>query len=172
MKIIHITGPESSGKTSLAHFLSQHLPQSLLVEEFAREWLSTRNRTDYSPEEVLEMFEGQQALWKQALLSKKDILIFDTDTVVYSIWFSYQYGIEHKHIEAAHSQWIPDTTILCAPDIPWEYDPLRSNPFDRELLFEFYERKLQSLQRSFIVARGTDERRNAQVLREILAQLS
>ena len=37
-------------------------------------------------------------------------------------------------------KWILDTKdnytyyLLCRPDIPWEPDPLRENPFDREII--------------------------------------
>lgn len=172
MKIIHITGPESTGKTSLAYFLHNSLPNSILVEEFAREWLASRNRIDYSKDEVLEMFDGQKLLWEKALQSKKDFIIFDTDTVVYSIWFSYKYGINNDQIESSHVHFIPSITVLCAPDIPWESDPLRSNPNDREDLFVLYQKKLQSLNRSYIIAKGLNDQRNLSVLSQIKLNLA
>ena len=35
--------------------------------------------------------------------------------------------------------------IYYKPDIPWESDPLRENPYDRIKLFEIYKMELDNL---------------------------
>jgi nicotinamide riboside kinase len=56
LKII-VTGPESSGKTTLCNALSKHfnLPFS---KEYAREYLNTLKR-DYNPDDLLKIAKGQ-----------------------------------------------------------------------------------------------------------------
>jgi nicotinamide riboside kinase len=47
-----------------------------------------------------------------------------------------------------------DHYFLCAPDIPWEPDPLRENPSDRDRLFEIYQRELVAFNRPFTILKG------------------
>jgi nicotinamide riboside kinase len=48
---------------------------------------------------------------------------------------------------------------LCAPDIPWEDDPMRENPDDRHLLFEKYVNVLNTYKKDFIIVSGLHDER-------------
>jgi nicotinamide riboside kinase len=48
---------------------------------------------------------------------------------------------------------------LCAPDIPWEPDPLRENPLNREMLFGLYLEQLEKYGRNFTILTGHLENR-------------
>ena len=52
-----------------------------------------------------------------------------------------------------------DLWLLCKPDLPWEPDPLRENPDDRERLFERYEELLDQLGKPYAVISGAGELR-------------
>jgi nicotinamide riboside kinase len=52
-----------------------------------------------------------------------------------------------------------DLYLLCNTDLPWEYDPLRENPDDRERLFELYKKELEDRGFSFAIISGTGKER-------------
>jgi nicotinamide riboside kinase len=150
-KII-VTGPESSGKTTLSKNLSQHL-NSKLVNEFARYYLQ-KNNNKYNFESLLEIAQNQLKLENQ----KSQIIICDTDLITIKIWSEYKFG--------KCDSWILDKIntqkkeqriyLLCKPDINWEYDPQRENELDRDKLFNIYKKELISLEHKFWIIKGNN----------------
>jgi nicotinamide riboside kinase len=159
MHKIIVTGPESSGKTTLCKALSRHfnLPFS---KEYAREYLDTLNR-DYNQEDLLKIAKGQ-------LKSEQNTQLLDTDLITIKIWSKYKYGSCDKWIlEQIEKQKSENRFyLLCKPDIPWKADPLRENPNDREELFEIYKKELESLAQNYFIVEGEniDEQAIYQVL--------
>ncbi len=49
--------------------------------------------------------------------------------------------------------------FLCRPDIPWEPDPLRENPHDRDRLFDIWERELKARDLPYTIIEGGREQR-------------
>jgi len=49
-----------------------------------------------------------------------------------------------------------DLFLLCKPDLPWEADPLRENPDDREELYQRYLKALQDMNANFFEISGLD----------------
>ncbi|MFZ4783925.1 MAG: AAA family ATPase [Flavobacteriales bacterium] len=152
MKLIIITGPESSGKTTLAEKLHQANDHSVLVPEYARIWLEEYHPDgNYSKHDVRQMFDGQVILWKASLETGAQCVIWDTDPLVYKIWLKEMYNEVWSEVE----EWLDFVKkamyILCKPDLPWEYDPLRSNPHDRDRLFELYKIELEKKNIPFII---------------------
>ena len=143
LKVI-VIGPESSGKTTLCKALSKHfnLPFS---KEYAREYLEKLNR-NYNQDDLLKIAKGQ-------LKSEQNTQLLDTDLITIKIWSEYKYG--------SCDNWILDQIekqktekriyLLCKPDIPWEADPLRENPNDREELFEIYKKEIESLEHDYFI---------------------
>ena len=144
MHKIIVTGPESSGKTTLCKALSKHfnLPFS---KEFAREYLYMLNR-DYNQKDLLKIAKGQ-------LKSEQNTQLLDTDLITIKIWSKYKYGSCDKWIlEQIEKQKSKNRFyLLCKPDIPWEADPLRENPNDREELFEIYKKEIASLEHDYFI---------------------
>jgi nicotinamide riboside kinase len=159
MHKIIVTGPESSGKTTLCKSLSKHfnLPFS---KEYAREYLDALNR-DYNQEDLLKIAKGQ-------LKSEQNTQLLDTDLITIKIWSKYKYGSCDKWIlEQIEKQKSENRFyLLCKPDIPWKADPLRENPNDREELFEIYKKELESLAQNYFIVEGEniDEQAICQVL--------
>ena len=56
---IAITGPESSGNTTLSKSLNKHYKESVLISEFAREYLHKLNRK-YQYSDLLNIAKGQK----------------------------------------------------------------------------------------------------------------
>lgn len=138
MNKVIITGPESSGKTTLCENLAQHFKLSF-SKEFARFYLE-KNGGNYNQSDLLEIAKGQ-------LLSEKNHQILDTDLITIKIWSEYKYGACDTWIlEKIKEQKLEQRFyLLCKPDIPWQSDPLRENPDNRDELYEIYKMELEEL---------------------------
>lgn len=154
MKRIAITGPESSGKTTLANALARHFGVKP-VPEYAREFLAA-NGLGYTQEDLDTIAQGHE---ENIYLSQNSINIIDTDFIVLKIWSEYKYGFASNYINSLVSENHFDLHILCAPDIPWEEDPLRENPNNRHELFERYLETLSTFKKDFIIVSGLPEAR-------------
>ena len=147
MDKIIVTGPESSGKTTLCNDIAYHfnLSQS---KEYAREYLQKKVK-NYIQEDLLKIAKRQFNL-------EKLNIILDTDLITIKIWSKYKFG--------SCNTWILDKIeeqknenrfyLLCNPDIPWESDPLRENPNDRLNLFEIYKMELENLGHNYYIVEG------------------
>ena len=135
LKII-VTGPESSGKTTLCKEISNqfNIP---FTTEYAREYLEKKG-VNYNQSDLLEIAKGQ--FISEGGLNQQ-LSLQDTDLITIKIWSEYKYG--------NCNNWILDQIekqksenrfyLLCKPDIPWKADPLRENPTNREELFAIYK---------------------------------
>jgi nicotinamide riboside kinase len=157
---IAIAGPESSGKTTLCEQLAAHYSGAVLVSEFAREYLEKyKPDGNYTIEDVRLMFSEQLSRWTKSLEEEAEIVIWDTDPMVYKIWVSEVYKENWKEIKIAVDEMHPDILFLCKPDIPWEYDPLRQNPNDRDRLFEIFKEEYRKSISDYIIISGDSEHR-------------
>ncbi len=180
LKIV-ITGPESTGKSTLASALSRHF-NAVLSDEYAREYLETKltlkklekNRENtplYDEFDFNKMFLGQKKNEKVALQRAKDLhtfMICDTDALTYQIWYEEvfsktDYG-SVKEIDflkkSKDFEEISSIYLLCSPEgIIWQPDPLRENPNDRDRLFDIYEKTLMAHQKTYFILRGPKNER-------------
>lgn len=129
---ILITGPESSGKTTLAKALAAALGGQF-HPEYAREYLEERGGK-YEWEDLELMLRGQTDQRTNRLVQTN---IYDTGPEVYHQWSLVKYGKVAPYINEQITQSAYDFVFLCAPDLPWVSDPLRENPryADRMALF-------------------------------------
>jgi nicotinamide riboside kinase len=149
---IAFTGPESCGKSTLAKWVSEkyNLP---LSEEFAREFLAQKET--YIQDDLDTITFGQLADWQK----KGAEFVADTEMTVLKIWSDYRFKNTSHVIIEAHKKQVFDHYFLCAPDIPWEADPLRENPLNRAELFLMYEQELIQHQWPFTILKGSLEER-------------
>ncbi len=146
---IAFTGPESSGKTTLCMALSEAF-SCPWIPEFAREYLEKKE--GYDLEDMDTMAQGQARRWENYIDQK--LILCDTEMLVFKIWSEVKFGASTAIIENLYKTQNFDFYFLCKPDIPWEDDPLRENPNDREALFEMYFTELTKTQRPFKVLSG------------------
>ncbi len=167
LKIV-LTGPESSGKTTIASRLAAELGGEL-VAEFARPYLTYLGRP-YVHNDLVAILSGQNAWEKWHLEQQKSpFVVCDTDWTVLRIWESYRFS---SIAVTQHETPSPNTLYcLCTPDIPWEADDLREHPTERELLFVHYHELLQQLQANFIVLQGSVAER-LKIALEVIRKLS
>lgn len=165
-KRIAITGPESAGKTTLAQALAAGFG-TVWVPEYAREYLDKLGRP-YVFEDLEAIARGQRELEEQYARRAHRYLFCDTDLLVIHIWSEYKYQQTSPFVLESLNSRPYDLYVLCSPDIPWEYDPLRENPGEREELYQLYKKELEARSMPFIEVSGSLEERVARVSLEVL----
>jgi nicotinamide riboside kinase len=157
LKVV-LTGPESSGKSTLALDLVNALSQACLVPELARSYLTYLGR-QYTKLDFLRMAKGQMAWQAWYADQQPNVLIVDTDHTVFQIWAQEKYGTIDPLIQEWRAKMMPDLYLLCSPEMPWEADPLRENPTNRHELYEKYHQHLVAIGARFHCLSGDRERR-------------
>lgn len=135
---IAITGPESSGKTTLARDIAKFF-NTTCIEEYAREYLAKLGRS-YNQADLKIIAEGQLAAERNASNSNK-VLICDSDLRVIQVWSEIKYNTCDYTILNDIALNSYDLTILTTPDFEWEPDPLREHPSenDRKRIYQHYK---------------------------------
>lgn len=154
IKII-ITGPESSGKTTLCTQLSHYFNSPFAIE-YAREYISNLTR-NYKKNDLVKIAKEQCVL--ESLNSH--ILFCDTDLITIKIWSLFKYKICDNYILDKIEEQKSENRfyLLCKPNIPWESDPQRENPNNRQELFEIYKQELENLNHNYIIVEGSKDQR-------------
>lgn len=142
IKKIIFTGPESTGKSTAAIKFSKLLKLPL-VDEFARSYLNAING-EYKMKDLYEILEGQYLSEERAHI-KSSVIICDTDWLTIDIWANDVFNKGMKPPDDLSTRYY----YVCPPDIPWQPDPLRENPNDRDRLFDLYIEKLNELNLSY-----------------------
>lgn len=147
------TGPESTGKTSLASGLSAYsgLPY---VEEQARVLMEAGHYSEVGPFEILALAECQFAAEELWAARRGLPLILDTDLLTFVVWHEWTFGPapawwSNRILSRQHVHY-----FLCRPDIIWQEDPLRQHPDDREALFHSHEKLLIQWALPFTIIEG------------------
>jgi len=162
---IALTGPESSGKTTLAKALAKHL-KSMWVPEFAREYLEISNGK-YDQEDLREILKGQLINEEKNALLKPPFLICDSDPLVIWVWSMVRFSMVDIEIDHAWKKHRYDLYLLLSPDIEWKKDPLRENQEDREALFLIYLEQLKNEKKPFVIIKGEKDERFRSALKAI-----
>lgn len=147
MKKIVITGPESTGKSTLCGQLAAHY-HTLWCPEYAREYL-LKNGMNYSFDDLLTIAKGQVALEEKFIAEAEkterskirvesrlnggdsrppELLFIDTDMYVMKVWCEFVFGDCHQFILEQIVERKYDLYLLCNTDLPWVKDELREYP--------------------------------------------
>lgn len=157
MRIL-ITGPECSGKTTLAHQLSSTF-ESEVILEYARSYLE-KNGPFYSYDDLLKIAKKHVSIISQQ--NQKKVLFLDTFLFNIKIWAEHKYGKCHPWIiNQIHATPI-DLVLLLKPNISWVHDPLRESKNTRNHLFTLFEKELQSLAMPYYIIDGKGSDRLSQ----------
>jgi NadR type nicotinamide-nucleotide adenylyltransferase len=156
LKVV-ITGPESTGKTTLCNSLAKHF-QTSYVPEYARAYLQEK-QGKYSQEDLTLMAIGQIKSEDEYQQKNKSLLICDTSLEVIRIWSEWKFKTCDKFIIDSARNRTPDLFLLLSPDLPWQADPQRENPDDRNELFTYYRKTLREYDCEVVIISGTAEKR-------------
>lgn len=159
---IVVTGPENSGKTTLAKMVSNCLGWPLVPEK-ARSYL--RKRKDYDLSDLRKICNLQHE--EERRIEGRDIygMVCDTDHLTIHIWAWLKFGRKDIGSDMEVSQ--PDLYVLCYPDVPYEPDMQREDTGRTKMLFDLYLLTLMERRLPFIIARGGTEDRLLHTLEAI-----
>jgi NadR type nicotinamide-nucleotide adenylyltransferase len=147
-----ITGPESSGKTTLCRDLARYF-NAEMVDEYARQYLNLMG-SSYTVDDLYIIAERQ--IEYEIKLKNQTLIFCDTDLLTMHIWMQEKFKITDLNFAQNLEDYHDRIYFLCKPDIPWEYDPLRENSEDRDRLFSIYENTLKEYKLKYHIIKGAD----------------
>lgn len=169
MRKIVLTGPESTGKTTLAKALSSTLEEPYATEK-ARSYLEKR-KGKYGFED-LEIIARLQLKEEQKVFTTcTNYAILDTDLLTIKVWAEFGYQKSIPWINESISQNQDRLYLLCGTDVPWEPDPLREHPGLGDQLYSIYQKELLHYQLPSLEVEGPVSKRLDQVLEHIRSYL-
>lgn len=170
-KIITIIGPESTGKSDLAAYLSERL-NAVLVEECARPYLEAIPR-DYEYEDVHQIAILQAEAYANAINTGSDMILMDTDLEVIKVWMEYKYNTCEEWILRHIAKQKPTLYLLTDIDMEWEEDPLREHPLpeQRQYFFNIYKDIVVQSGTPFFIVDGSGIERRKKIYSKVSAFL-
>lgn len=156
---IALTGPESTGKSTLSQQLAAHY-RARWVPEYARTYLAGR-RPPYALADLEAIARGQLSAEEEAAAAG-GLLFCDTDLLVIKIWAEHAFGHCPDWIARRVARQRYDLVLLMGIDVPWEPDPLREHPHLRAHLYGLYQRELREAGANFAEIWGPPARRLAE----------
>jgi NadR type nicotinamide-nucleotide adenylyltransferase len=162
---VAITGPESTGKSTLAQQLASHY-RDVWVPEFARSYIAGL-AGPYTAADVEQIARSQVAQYQQALPQAGRFIFADTDLLVIKIWMLHAYGSCPDWILRALEQQDFHLYLLMQVDLPWELDPQREHPHLRSYFYNWYKRELQAYGFQFVEIAGRQQERCQQAIQAI-----
>lgn len=150
---IAVVGPESTGKSTLSKHLADMLC-TVCVPEYARYYCQNLNNR-YTLQDEVNMFHGQIALEEALIpLAKHDLLVCDTNIITIKIWSDYLFGYTPPEVREEIKRRHYDFYLLMDIDLPWEDDPLRDFPHEREHFMDVWKKELTELRANYTVISG------------------
>lgn len=157
VKKIVVIGPECTGKSELSKFLAEHF-KTEWVPEYARGYIDNLVRP-YQQSDLISIAHGQIRLEDEWVRDANKVLICDTNLYVIKIWSEFKYGDCPKEILDTIAKRPYDLYLLTYVDIPWEDDPQREHPNEREKLYSIYLEHLKNQAVPFVEIKGEREQR-------------
>jgi NadR type nicotinamide-nucleotide adenylyltransferase len=169
MRRISITGPESTGKSTLAAQLAAHYG-TVFAPEVARAYLE-ENGPSYTLADLEAIAHGQLAAEDAVVAQASQLLFCDTDLLVIKIWAENAFGTCPAWVLAELARPRYALTLLLGIDLPWVPDPLREHPepAQRRYFYNLYRAELQARGWPFVEVSGAPAERFAQACAAIEA---
>lgn len=160
-----VTGPECTGKTTLAARLAEDFSAPWVAEasrQHAEKQLGDGRALDVS--DVEPIARAHMAAEDGVLTAEPAIVVLDTDLISTVAYARHYYGISPAWIEAEARARLADLYLLCSPDIPWVADGVRDRPTQRDELFRHFSSVLSEFGAPVQVVRGRDPERTADAI--------
>ena len=155
---IAVTGPESTGKSTLSQQLAEEF-NGQFIPEFAREYVRTLLH-HYTFDDVEAIAKAQVEQYRLTESSSDNIFFFDTWLIITKVWFIWSFQKMPEWLDFEIRNCKIDLFLLCRPDLPWEADPVRENGGENRLkLFDLYIGELKHYGFNFVEIGGVGEER-------------
>jgi NadR type nicotinamide-nucleotide adenylyltransferase len=166
-----VTGPECTGKTTLAARLARAF-DAPLSGEYARAYydalLGTDSAAVLGARDVEPIARGQiaaeDAARREADARGRPLVVHDTDLASTVVYARHYYGACPPWIVAAARDRRADLYLLCAPDVPWLPDDVRDRPHARESMLAEFRAVLEELGAHVVDVTGDWQTREATAL--------
>lgn len=163
MRKIAIIGPECTGKTEITQTLASYF-NCKWVPEYARTYIEKLGHK-YTYNDVEHIAKVQLTQINEAENDPNEFVFFDTELIITKVWFDLVFNKEPDWLDKAIRNSNFELYLLCAPDIPWEPDPVRENGGEnRNKLFSIYKTLLEHYKFKYIEISGTGEIRHQNAL--------
>ena len=166
LRRIHVVGPESVGKSTLAAGLADRF-ETVWAPEYARTWLTREGapmKGDVAAvtlEDMVAIARGHTASVQSLERSANRRLFVDTDVLGSTLWSEMLLGSVPRELTELAAAEQPDLTLLLDVDVPFVQDSIRYLPDQRKAFFDAYEALLRAAERPYTVLRGGFEERFA-----------
>lgn len=172
MKVLVLTGPESSGKSWLAASIQQTFG-GLIVGEYVRHFIDQQQR-DTCYADITPIAQGQLAWEDAARAAAPALLILDTHLLSNMLWSQTLFGACPPWLEEQLLARHYDLHLLLSPaDAPWVADGQRCQPdlVDRQDFYRNCQAWLQQHQQAHVVIEGDWPQRQQRALAQVEAWL-
>ena len=143
-KRICVLGAESTGTTTLAKALAEHL-ETVWVEEYGREYSEmklAKNEIAWRTEEFVHIAAEQACREDAAACKANRILICDTNAFATVLWHRRYMGAHSSDVETVASKGRCDLYLLTGDEIPFVQDGLRDGEHIRHEMHRWFEQAL------------------------------
>jgi NadR type nicotinamide-nucleotide adenylyltransferase len=154
---IVLTGPECTGKSTLAARLAAELGAPLLPES-ARAYAEEVKR-ELTVDDVEPIARGHVTAETTALRAQPATLVLDTDLLSTVVYGRHYYAFRSEWLEGEARARLGSLYLLCHPDVPWVRDEVRDRPGDRREMLAEFRRVLAEFGASVVDIRGLGDAR-------------
>jgi NadR type nicotinamide-nucleotide adenylyltransferase len=161
MRTVVVTGPESTGKTTLVASLAKAY-DTACSPEFARRYADTHPSLGADDVEPIARGEiaAEDRAQAEAAARGSPIVIHDVDLVSTVVYARHYYGACPEWIERAARERRADLYLLLDTDVAWDADPARDAGGDaREDLFDAFRAALDEFETKWEIVSGVGEAR-------------
>ena len=155
---IVLTGPESTGKTTLARALALELAAPC-VPEASRLLAEAMAPAPLSAATVEPIARLAMRLADEALAHAPTYTVFDTDLVSTIVYARHYYGRCPEWIVSEARTRSAERYLLCLPDLPWVADGIRDRPTAREALLASFREVLSEIGADAVEITGVGDAR-------------
>jgi NadR type nicotinamide-nucleotide adenylyltransferase len=156
-----LTGPESTGKSTLAQQLAEWADTEWVPEAsrvYAERKAAPLTVHDVEPiaREHIELADAAAA---RVRAKGGALLVLDADLLSTVVYARHYYGVVPAWVTRLERERRADLYLLCDVDVPWVPDGIRDRPENREEMFALFEHALARRHARVVRVRGDREAR-------------